>query len=80
MFVNPRGVEQRASSGVIKALYIIKKHNTTMSWGAGVLTLSVLYVELVYLLSELILLNGLRAWNRKRKTPFKVLHLIHGDK
>ena len=44
----------------------------------GVLTLSVLYVQLVYLLSELVLLNGLSARNRKRETPLKVLHLVHG--
>lgn len=44
----------------------------------GVLTLSVLDVELVDLLSELILLNGLSARNRKREASFKVLHLVHG--
>lgn len=43
-----------------------------------VFTLYVLCVELVYLLGEVILFNGLSAGNRKRKTPFKVLHLVHG--
>lgn len=43
-----------------------------------IFTLYVLYVELVYLLGELILFNGLSAGNRKRKAPFKVLHLVHG--
>lgn len=41
-------------------------------------TLGVPNVELVYLLREFILLNGLSARNRKRETPFKVLHLVHG--
>ena len=42
-----------------------------------VLTLRVPYVELVDLFSELILLDGLSARNRKRETPFEVLHLVH---
>lgn len=44
----------------------------------GVLTLSVADVELVYLLCELVLLNGLSPGNRKGETPLKVLHLVHG--
>lgn len=36
------------------------------------------YVELVDLLGKLILLNGFSARNRKRESPFKVLHLVHG--
>lgn len=43
-----------------------------------ILTLSVPYVELVYLLSVFVLFNGISAGNRKRETPFKVLHLVHG--
>lgn len=43
-----------------------------------IFTLYVLYVEVVYLLGEVILFNGLSTGNRKRKTPFKVLHLVHG--
>ena len=42
-----------------------------------VLTLRVPYVELVDLFGELILLDGLGARNRKRETPFEVLHLVH---
>lgn len=34
-------------------------------------------VELVDLLSELILLNGLSARNGQRETPLEVLHLVH---
>lgn len=36
------------------------------------------YVELVDLLGELVLLDGFSARNRKRETPLKVLHLVHG--
>lgn len=46
--------------------------------GTGVLTLSVMNVELVDLLSELVLLDSLSARNRQRETPLKVLHLVHG--
>lgn len=42
------------------------------------LTRSVADVELVYLLCELVLLDGLGARNRKGKPPLKVLHLVHG--
>lgn len=42
-----------------------------------VLTLCVPNVELVDLFGELILLDGLSARNRKRETPFEVLHLVH---
>ena len=42
------------------------------------LTLSVLDVELVDLLSELIFLDGLSARDRQRETSLKVLHLVHG--
>lgn len=35
-------------------------------------------VELVYLAGEVVLLDGLSAGNRERKTSFKVLHLVHG--
>lgn len=43
-----------------------------------VFTLDVLDVELVDLAGEVVLLDGLSAGNRERKTPFKVLHLVHG--
>lgn len=45
---------------------------------ALVFTLNVLDVELVDLAGEVVLLDGLGAGNRERKTPFKVLHLVHG--
>lgn len=39
--------------------------------------MSVLTVEVVDLLGELVLINGLSARNRQREAPFKVLHLVH---
>lgn len=70
---------------ILSAFQIFNNHLYGLKMGTkqneGVnlkLTLSVPYVELVYLLSELILLNGLSARNRKREAPFKVLHLVHG--
>lgn len=41
-------------------------------------TLNVLDVELVDLAGEVVLLDGLGAGNRERKTTFEVLHLVHG--
>lgn len=40
-------------------------------------TLSVSDVELVDLLGELVLLDGLGARDGQRKTPLEVLHLVH---
>lgn len=41
-------------------------------------TLRVPDVELIYLLREFVLLNGLSARNGKGEAPFEVLHLVHG--
>lgn len=41
-------------------------------------TLNVLDVELGDLAREVVLLDGLGARNRERKTPLEVLHLVHG--